>query len=286
MGYPINYPLNRQTGASWAYQNDQIVKNFIDWIILNNNQYDSNFGGNYGFKKFDEQFFKELIAKNVKSDFNSKELLELYFQAIHLSMKIKTDVKYFVEKSVENFEYAEILANYFPNSKFIHIIRNPYHNLVSLRNYQHKIFSGHINFKNIIGGLFSSYYYCMRNTLTIKGYYVLKYEELVANPTKEMKAIANYLNITFNDNLLKPTVLGDEWGGNSINDKVYKKITINNFQKKEITPYEIILVNKYLDVFLSKYNYLKIEEKYYKIFKSNKYESIREDFKNRALLLN
>ena len=126
----------------------------------------------------------------------------------------------------------------------------------------------------------------MRNTLTIKGYYVLKYEELVANPTKEMKAIANYLNITFNDNLLKPTVLGDEWGGNSINDKVYKKITINNFQKKEITPYEIILVNKYLDVFLSKYNYLKIEEKYYKIFKSNKYESIRVYFKNRALLLN
>ena len=98
---------------------------------------------------------------------------------------------------------------------FIHILRNPYSNIVSIRKYLGR--KGKYPFlKKPIQSLYNSYYYMYKNyKLFPQKYLILKYEDLVLAPEKIMKKISNFLNIIFMDLLLYPTQAGKDWGGNS-----------------------------------------------------------------------
>ena len=65
--------------------------------------------------------------------------------------------------------------------------------------------------------------------------HIIKFEDLVNNPKKTSKKIANILNINYSKNMLSPTVLGVKSIGNSSfkkNSKVKGKIYKNSINKK------------------------------------------------------
>jgi hypothetical protein len=190
-----------------------------------------------------------------------KELIIQYFHAIYKSL-FGTDLPpnlRVVEKTVENAEVAEYLKKLFPDAKFIHILRNPYSNLVSLR--QTEIFRGKRKYPflfPLLETLENSYYFLYRNLKLLKDdYLVIKYEDLLETPEKIMKKIADHVNIDFQDNLLVPTAVGESWTGNSSRGLIFDGINKQNAErwKSEINHLESFYVSKYFHFVLRDFGY-------------------------------
>ena len=126
-----------------------------------------------------------------------------------------------LEKSVSNAENALRLQKLFPNAKFIHIMRNPYANLLSFRDYRFKMNNRFPSLRDLVECLKVNYYYLYKNQELIDDYLVVKYEDIAMNTKEEMIKISQFLNIPFNENLLSPTVNGKRWEGNSTQNKKF-----------------------------------------------------------------
>jgi len=132
-----------------------------------------------------------------------------------------------VEKTPENeFQYKLIKEN-FPNSKMIHMVRDPIINLASCKrnainlNYNFNLLT---SFRSIIMSMHTA----ENNSKENEDYLCVKYEKLIKNPKDEMKNIANFLEIEYNDSLLSTTYLGEKIKSNSMYDKHYNKSEIYN----------------------------------------------------------
>ena len=160
-----------------------------------------------------------------------------------------------VEKSVEHLESALELAQTFPKAQFIHIVRNPYANMVALRKFKAKD-QGYPLINKVYKSLESGYYWLKTNKTLIPKYQVLRYEDLAQDPEGEMRKLASFLGISFDESLLKPTLLGDPWGGNSAygNFKAISAAHLDRW-KEEITPLEANLVTQHFGHVLAEYGY-------------------------------
>ncbi len=163
-----------------------------------------------------------------------------------------------VEKSVEHLESALELAQTFPKAQFLHIVRNPYANIVALRKFKAKD-QGYPLINKVYKSLESGYYWLKTNKTLIPKYKVLRYEDLAQNPVAEMKDLAKFLDIPFDERLLEPTLLGDPWGGNSAYGQ-FKAINAAHLDrwKGEITPLEANLVTLHFGHVLAEYGYEKL----------------------------
>ncbi len=238
---------------------NNIKENLINWVRFQNSK--NNFLAD-GFTqgKWDIDLFSKII-KSVDVN-NLNELLNLYYTALYKSLYKKDfDQKLrVVEKSVENTEFVWELSSYYPNARFIHIIRNPYANLVALRKYTSRKKSSKL--KNALYSMYSSYYYLYKNKKMIQGYFTIKYEDLITDTVQVMKNISKFLDITYNDILIKPTSLGMNWQGNSTSKNKFEGISTNPLHnwKNEITKQEINIINNLFDFIFYDYRYTLLDK--------------------------
>lgn len=236
-----------------------IRKNFCNFIHERNKN-ENKYGGSFSKDLFDEKLFQDQF-NNINDINNYKEIMIKYFQTIYYSInkeKLPEKIR-IVEKSVENAEFAIELFNFFPNAQFIHIIRNPYANFVSLRKYKSFKF-GYPIIRRMIKTLYNNYYFLYKNQKIIDNYHVLRYEDLVLDPESIIKNICVFLKIPFEQILLTPTYRGQSWQGNSMTDKKLHGISSERLGKwrKEIYPMEIEYINHLFNFVLNDYNYKKI----------------------------
>jgi hypothetical protein len=282
LGYWIDYSIRNQSILN--LDDNEILTNFIDWIkksnIIPGGKADSDTRGFWDIELFISELHK---LYNQLNQATTKELIKIYIKAMYKSLYNKdlSDNTRIVEKSVENSEFAMQLKKIFPKAKFIHIIRNPYSNLVSIRKFKSK--TGYPFMKYIIESMNNNYYFLEKNKEVIdEDYYVLKYEDFVNDSEKKIKELANFANLKIEEILFKPTVQGELWRGNSTSNKEFSGISSDRLGKwkEEISPFEIGLINKKFDHFLEKYGY-----KYYKIkdniYHKNKNENIKSYIANR-----
>lgn len=259
----------------------EIIEQFNKWIHLNNigeDPYSDAISKNI----FDEKKFQDAIT-NLNADDTDKARIEKYFEAIHYSVegkKLPENLR-IVEKSVENSEFAEELTRFFPEAQFIRIIRNPYANMVSLRKYK-SIDFGFPIMRRMIRTLYNGYYFLYRNQRTIQNYYLIRYEDLVVNPKIEIQKLCKFLQIPFEDILIKPTYQSRLWSGNSMTDKKFASVDASqlNKWKSEITPMEAIYINKLFPFILRDFNY-KIYKPRGSFWKRGKGENLRRYVANR-----
>lgn len=260
---------------------EQIINEFSDWIKFYNSLVnplaDSVVKG-----IFDESAFLQEFSE-IQDGYNDRQIMSKYFEAIYYSIfkKSLTNDLRIVEKSVENAEFVFELSQMFPKAKFIHILRNPYANIVSLRKYksQTNIYP-YIN--RLLKTMYNSFYYLYKNKNIINNYYVLKYEDLVANPSKYIQEICEFTNIEFDDILLSPTSLSKPWRGNSTFGKQYNSISASNIDnwKNKIYPLEIYYINKYFSFVLDDYKYSKVQNNS-SFWRPVKGEDVKRYFANR-----
>ena len=202
----------------------------------------------------------------AKEFLNKSEDIDTPEQALSLFNELLPEIipemgdpkgKRMVEKSVEHAEMAMELYRCFPHAQFIHIVKNPYANFVALRKFKSKD-QGYPLVNKVFGSLETGYFFLDKNEKSLPNYKVLLYEDLARDPSTVLKGVADFLNITFDDKLLQPSLLGSPWSGNSAYGE-FKGISsefLDNW-KDEIHPFEANLITQNLSHVLEKYGYEK-----------------------------
>jgi len=279
--YGIRYPYRKQNPKPLNF--NEAVEKSVEWIRKSNTNNDKYSDG-LTLNKFDEALFRDTIKADDYT--NKKEFIENYFISVYNAYKVYDSIKSnerFVEKSVENVEFALDLKKIFPDSKFIHIIRNPYANLVSLRKY--KTTNVYPRLDKPIKAISDSYYYLYRNERLIENYQVIQYEELINNPNLTIKTICKKLNLEFDAKMLTPTVDGGKnWQGNSTTNAKFSGISNKGLHQWEnqIYPVEIGLVNKLFPHILKRFDYEKLKSG--KVYQKSPEENLKIYIFNRFLL--
>ena len=150
------------------------------------------------------------------------------------------------------------------NCRCIFFVRNPYNALESLkvaRMYDRKSVLNRrneplhpINFAQVIND------YCFiwnnRSEMLDKRTIIIRFEDLVAEPEKTMKAVADHVGIEFTSNLLKPTLLGQPYKHGSFfgSLKGIDKSVIHR-KIKALSKIEIEIIGEHLKPILEYFDY-------------------------------
>jgi hypothetical protein len=118
-----------------------------------------------------------------------------------------------VEKSPYNEFYTELIYNWWPQARCVHILRDPRDNYVSYKR-KHPDWSTEffaVNWRR-------STQAGIRNQKQYGGdrYLILRYEDLAQSPEPTLRRLVGFLGIDWDDSLAAPTRAGAQWQGNSM----------------------------------------------------------------------
>jgi len=260
----------------------ELQERFVKYIEKSN-QSEDKYSDGISKNIFNINLFKDRFSKIKNIINNDKKLIKKYFEALYYALT-STDLpdnKRIVEKSVENAEFAIELNNLFPDAKFIHIVRNPYSNFVSLRKYK-SINFGYPIIRRMIKTLYNNYYFLYKNKKVIDDYFIIRYEDLVTHPKEFIIKLCHFVNIKFRQILLTPTYNGKLWDGNSMEDKKFNTISSERLGswQNEIYSMEIQYINRVFKFVLNDYNY-RVLEPHGSFWKPIKGENLKRYFANR-----
>jgi len=205
--------------------------------------------------------FKELAKKTDLTPKNMLISLQLAFQN---NLKNSSNQKMWVEKTTSTEIYALDIFDWFPNAKFIHVIRDPRDNWGSLKSGWEKRYK---NFNDSQERLLQSL--IERGKLGIEfakhnqeffgkdQYLIIKFEDLTSNPHQMLEKICNFLRVPYDDILLTPTICGIIWKGNNFEGKKFTSISDINVDrwKKRITEHEAKLIEYHFSAMMKFFDY-------------------------------
>jgi hypothetical protein len=213
---------------------------------------------------------------------NSREVYECIFKAMYQALynrEMPENLRC-VSKTVLETEFFPELQQMFPDLRFVYVLRNPYAHFVSsvksLRTHTGK----HQNRNNREGmklhwlrdpypflgpelrRMKNSYYFMEKFAgLYPDQFYVLVYDELLKDPEQEMQKLCRFLEIDYHPVVLKPTIMGQLWSGNSWSNELFRKIDTQPLYqwKKGISKGEIRLINRHFRQLIKRF-FASVEE--------------------------
>lgn len=216
---------------------------------------------------FDVDSFKqEFLDLSSKSNITSKDML-ISLALLYQKYSPAQNQNMWVEKTTSTEIYALDILKWFPKAKFIHLIRDPRDNWASLQSGWEKRYKDFNDSKERLlqsllerGKLGMEFAQLNNKIIGPKQYLILKFEDLTQNPESTLKKIASFLNIEYNEILLKPTICGKLWAGNNFDGLKFKSVSNVN-------------VNRWRER-ISDDDAKLIEYHFYDIMKSFEYESV------------
>lgn len=216
---------------------------------------------------FDFNKFVKIFSKLA----NKKDSWDNYFKAMAIAYSKVTPqnlskAKYFLDRSSTSEVYAGEINKKFPNSIFIHNIRDPRDNYASMKS-RWKIKLKNLSDTDSVEALRQScisrgklgFDYGLLNEKIFgeKRYIFTKYDSLVKNPKKEIKKLSNFLKIKFDDINFKPTFCGKPWPGNNFDSKEFKSISKSQSGSwiNRITEMEAALIEFHFLNLIKKFNF-------------------------------
>jgi protein-tyrosine sulfotransferase len=258
-GYGVNYALRRATPSKLGF--DDVVERIRRAIQYSNTRPIDmqKHGDSYLTGCWNVEAVTDYLRQHGAEHFAQRDtrgFFDCYVEALHVGLYGQPpSARRFVEKSVENAEFAAALKHLYPDATFIHIVRNPYATLVSLRKF--KALRRYPYLGTLIDSLRNSYEYLYSNPLHVADYHIVRYEDLLTDPRKQMQQIASIVGIEFGEHLLEPSALGKQWSGNSMSGKDFKGISTQPISawEKDIYPLETALVNLLFAHVIRDYDY-------------------------------
>ena len=196
-------------------------------------------------------FEEDFKIENFKLNLNLNSITQNIFSKLN-EIKIFNNDKniYFIDKSLENFFYIEIILKIFPNAKIINMNRDPRHSVIAI--YQKLL--PLISWSNSINDILNY----IDNYLKIIKFYKKKYpekiydlslEDLSKDPEIITKKVFKFCEIEWTSSCLKYYERKDLISKTSSNVQIRKKIF--KYDNKKFKNYEFLLHN-----FLKKYPWL------------------------------
>ena len=210
----------------------------IESLLSQNNEKFYSFGESGIFhNSIFNQIKGGIFSKNSKVEINGKALIESLRNIYDYSKE-----KNFIDKSLENFFYIDLILKVFPDAKFIHTFRNRsdaaiaiYQSMLIYLPWAHSI-------KNILDYI-SNYEKIMKHFKAIypKKILNLNLEDFTSNPENSSKRIFDFCNIEWSKNVL-------DFYNKNLSSKSSSFLQIRNKIKKYETdkykPYYFIIKNK------------------------------------------
>ena len=168
-------------------------------------------------KKYKERLFKRYQKKiSSKSIINSIESSKheishgLIYSAI-MEDFFNNKEKRWGEKTLLEWTNIPTFINMYPNSKALHIIRDPRDVIASFKNVT---FEPGNRYLDAIFASMHSMDTCMRfkKELPEDRYYHVVYESLITNPEYELQKICNFLEIEYSDSMMDKSLYKDQFG--------------------------------------------------------------------------
>jgi Sulfotransferase family len=180
-----------------------------------------------------ESVFDSMIEASAG---NTKDYLQAMVGAyVQTSPLCQGRLKAWVEKTTSTEIYANVVFDWFPKARFIHVVRDPRDNFGSLKSgwaarYQHQTDSiewlllslldrGHLGME------------MARVNQSIYGedrYMILRFEDLTQDPRKSMESVCSHLDIGFQDSLMVPSFFGQPWRGNNFDGLKFTGVSSEN----------------------------------------------------------
>ena len=210
-----------------------------------------------------DKISKEFLNEMSKRDNSPKSLLLSLINAYSKSCK-KKRWKMWVEKTTSSEFYATEIVNWFPNAKFIHLVRDPRDNFASLKSgWEERYKNQEEDIKGLLqslidrGGMGMRVALYNQSVLGEKKYKIIKFEDLTTKTDKTIKKLTSFLNIKFSESLLIPTMNGFLWKGNNFQGISFNKVSSTNVNKwkKRINLSEAMTIEAYLSDIMKKFKY-------------------------------
>jgi|5_EtaG_2_1085323.scaffolds.fasta_scaffold00151_19 hypothetical protein len=234
----------------------------------------------------------------ISEYFDSNQLnthFEHFIKGIFEDKAMSEGVSVISEKTPRNAIHFEEILNLFSDSKVVFVVRDPraiYNSMKKVRNRTKKIDktkTGPINPSHFIGSLYSAAGYiqkCFDNGSNVARKYpervlVVKYEELVDHPERETKKLAEFLGLSWVEDMMNPNSqkFDNPRSGESNNPWYSKEKRNRNIEKSDktkwkdqLSSFEKKYINRRLNKYLNEYSY-EIENEL-KFINSYIYESL------------
>ena len=241
-----------------------------------------------------EKFLEIVDQSNVTSHADAYETL---FRAMakasrHFSGDIE-DVR-FASKTVLETEFFPELLQWFPDLKFVYVMRNPYGHFNAIRRGMRKrkgklglFFPPYPYLGREIPRMRASYYFMRKwKALYPDQFYVLVYDRLLEDVDMHMRDLCAFLGIEFKEIVTRPTVCGEPWASNSTYGQFHGVSTAPLTKwKKDVSGGEIRLINTYFEDVLDEFEFEKLETRASHFTPFHASERPITYFANRALYL-
>lgn len=142
----------------------------------------------------------------------------------------------FKETSIEIYA-GEILA-WFPEARFIHLVRDPRDNFAALAGgvdgYYGRLGEDHNRtLASLLNRVRTGFRMARSNRAQFgeERYLVLRFEDLTTAPESSMHGVADFLRVDFVPSLLQPTMLGRPTGGNAFDGVVTFEVSARNVDR-------------------------------------------------------
>jgi hypothetical protein len=152
--------------------------------------------------------------------------------------------RYYLEKTPYNEFHQRAIEMDVPRSTLLHVMRDPYDNFASFKLWLEQ--KAHVYSTQFILDWRHSRTIAENNKRR-KRALLVQYEDLVADPKKEMQQVAAHLDVPFQDSMLTPTLAGVPWKGNSSDGKQFSGIAKSQVKRSlgVLTDAERVLVGAY-----------------------------------------
>ena len=190
-----------------------------------------------------------IFRKNEKSEIDL-DLVRNKISEIFLGKNFDVKKNYFIDKSLENFFYIEVILKIYPKAKFINTTRNIEDNIFAIYKQTLSKISWTHSLDNILR--------YMDNYFKIIDYFLKKYpdkifslklEDLSSNPEEISKKLYNFCDLKWSDEVLKFHNKKDVLISTASNIQIRDRIQKYDFDKYK--PYRVLLKS-----FLNQYNWL------------------------------
>ena len=253
-------------GTIWTNNNNQELtkKDQIDLLsrlfcIQENGIFNQN-----DFSEFNTKS-KQLLSSEAK---NFLEIYRLFLETI----AEENSAQIACEQTPQNLYYLEEILQFFPNAKVINLVRDQRDVLLSQKNKWKRRFLGakaiplsealrsYVNYHPILTAkVWNSSLSCTAKYINHPKVKIVKFEDLLNDSENVVKDICKFLQIDFQEEMLKVPVIGSSTQNDSKSELIIDVSKINKWKKGGLSNGEIYLSQKLSSKMMDEFSYDKKE---------------------------
>ena len=190
------------------------------------------FNSNEDIEEFRNSFTKHIQGKNL---YDMRAVVDSMATAFReITQQDGDKIKFQILKETSLEIYANEVFDWFPDAKYIHIVRDPRDNYAAIKAGVKRYGTFGDDEKTLLNSVLNRGKLGMKLASINKQvfgderYKIVRFEDIVSSPEATLRDICSWLSIDYSKNMITPTVLGRPTKGNNYNGLEFYEISAKN----------------------------------------------------------